>query len=133
MPTYTGGRNPQLATNDPTIYSVDLTAATVTTGGAVASIANPFGAACVITRAFLRVTTGSTGAATVDIGVAANGTTTSDTLIDGQSVQTAGLLSTAGTNGATPREWGASQFVTVTASATLAGLVGALYLELVRA
>lgn len=135
MPQYTSSRYPQYVGQETQQYSVALTAATGTTGGAVASVANPFGADVIITRAIVRTTTQSTGAATVDIGVAATAATSSDTLIDGLSLATAPVLSSAGgTNGAVPRLWATDTFVTATASATLAGMVGGvLFLECIKA
>lgn len=116
-------------------YRAALTAATTTTGGAVLSVANPEGVKLLITRFILHIITASNGAATVDAGIAANGTTSADTLIDGKSVATAGAfdnITDKGSNGLPLREWGASQYVTVTASATLAGLVGYAYIEYLR-
>lgn len=133
----TGGRYSNLLSNNVLEHSVALTAATVTTGGAVTSIANPFGFDVFITRAILDVTTISTGVATLDIGVAANGTTSNDTLIDGKDVNAAtgtfDNITDKGTNGKPTKKWAAGQFVTATASATVAGLVGTLTLECVRA
>ena len=67
---------------------------------------------------------------TIDVGVAANGVTTSDTLMDGRSVATAGAFNTHGTNGADFRKLdkkgGLNDFVTWKASAgsdTLAGQI----------
>ncbi len=133
MPSYTSGRNPSYSGDSVLPVSVDLTAATTTTGGAVASIANPLGVDLIIVDAFINVTTAATTPAnTIDAGVAANGTTSSDTLFDGQATS-AGLKLPGGTNGARGRLWGASQYVTATASATLAGMVGTLTLVCVRA
>lgn len=135
MPQYTGTRTSQYVGDATQQFSVALVAATVTTGGAVASVANPLGVDLIITRAIVRTTAPSTGAATVDIGVATGAATSSDTLIDGLSLASAAVLaSTPGTNGAVPRLWAAADFVTATASATLAGMTGGvLYLECVRA
>jgi hypothetical protein len=118
-------------------YVIDLVAATTTTAGGVVSQANPEGVDLIITRAILRTTAPSTGAATLDIGVAANGTTSSDTLLDGIAVNGAAKIADnindAGTNGKARLVWGASEFVTATASATTAGMVGKLYIEYIRA
>jgi hypothetical protein len=114
---------------------VALTAATVTTGGAVLSLANPEGVDLIVTRLILDITTQSTGAATVDAGIAADGTTSSDTLIDGKSVAAAGVfdnIEDQGTNGKSAVKWGASEYLTITASATLAGLVGNAYIDYIR-
>jgi hypothetical protein len=134
----TGGTHTYRADSGVFEHTVALTAATVTTGGAVAAVANPLGIDLIVTRAILNVTTQSTGAATVDIGVATNGTTSADNLLDGKTVAAAGLFDNlvaadAGTNGKTIKTWSASQYVTATASATVAGLVGTLTLICVRA
>jgi hypothetical protein len=116
-------------------YKVALVAATGTTAGGVLSLANPEGAAVIVTRLVLDVTTGSTGVATVDAGIAADGSTSVDNLIDGQSVQTAGTFDNVkqgGSNGVASRKWGADQFLTITASATTAGMVANAYVEYIR-
>lgn len=117
-------------------YRVALTAATTTGAGAVASIANPEGAKVLITRAVIHLTSEATGSATVDGGVAANGTTSADNLFDGLDVgAAAGVFDNVddqGTNGQSVVEWDSDEYVTITASATLAGLVGYIYLEYLR-
>jgi hypothetical protein len=116
-------------------FKVALTPATATTGGTVLSLANTQEGALIITRLVLDVTTGSTGVATVDAGIAATATTTADNLIDGQSVQTAGVFDNVkqgGTNGVASRKWAANQFLTITPSASAAGLVGYAYIEWIR-
>lgn len=133
MPQYTGGKYPNLASEGVIEHAVDLTAATVTTAGAVASIANPLGVDLLIINANIDIkTAATTGTNTIDAGIAANGTTTSDTLFDGQAAS-AGLKSPGGTNGAVPRRWAAGEFVTATASATLAGMVATMHLVVIRA
>jgi len=115
---------------------VALTAAEDTTAGGVLSMANPEGIDLLITRLVLNVTTASTGAAAVDAGIAANGTTSSDILIDGKSVATAGVfdnIEDQGTNGRAAVKWGASQFLTITASADATGLVGEALISYVPA
>lgn len=103
-----------------------------TGNGGVLAWANPEGVPIDIEGVKLDVTTKTTGAATIDVGVAANGTTTADNLIDGQDIGTAaGLFSTGkngGTNGKPDQRMTASQFVTGTASANPAGLVGYAYI-----
>ncbi len=115
-----------------------LTAATTTAGGDAAGIANPEGEQVYITRVLVNVTTEATGAASMNVGVAAAATTTSDTIIDGADVGTAAAVfdsadeTDSGTNGKAGRLWGSGQFVTATPSATLAGLVGSIYIEYKR-
>lgn len=120
------------------LYRVALTAGTTTTGGDVLSLANPEGEDLIVTRLLLNITTASTGAATVDAGIAADGTTSSDTLIDGLDVNAAaGLFDNAdatdqGTNGKASRTWDSDEYLTITPSATCAGLVGYAYIEYKR-
>lgn len=134
MPQYTStGRNANLLANNVFEHSVALTPTTGTTGGGVVSVANPFGVDVIIVQACMNITTAATTSAnTIDLGVAANGTTTSDTLIDGTTT-TAGLKAPGGTNGLVPRLWTSGQFVTGTASATLVGMVGTLNLLCMKA
>lgn len=118
-------------------FQVAIAGVVSTSGGAIAAIPNPEGVNLIITRVLLNRTTKSAGAAAVDIGVAANGTTSSDTLIDGVAAGAAeGVadnINDAGTNGKARQLWGASQYVTVTGAASTAGLVGTLTIEYVRA
>ncbi|MDX1976469.1 MAG: hypothetical protein SFT94_02240 [Pseudanabaenaceae cyanobacterium bins.68] len=96
-----------------------------------------FGVAVIVSRVILNVTTQSTAACTVDIGVAANGTTLNDGLIDGLSVAATGTfdnLLNAGTNGRSRQAVGSTQFVTGSvASGASAGLVGTAYIEFFEA
>lgn len=114
----------------------DLTATTGTSGGGMLSLANPEGATLFITEVVFDITTEATGAATADVGVAANGTTSSDTLMDGVDVGAAAIVANnhkhAGTNGMSIVKWTSSQYVTATASATLAGLVGTYHISYIR-
>lgn len=110
-----------------------LAAATTTNGGDALSLINPEGADLIITEFVLDVTTPATGAATVDAGIAADGGTSADTLLDGQDVGTAAVLLNnvdhQGTNGKAAVKWGSGQYLTITPSASLAGLVGNYYVH----
>jgi hypothetical protein len=102
--------------------------------GGVLAWANPHAGAIDVTRVAFDVTTVATGACTVDVGVAANGTTSNDTLMDGLDVNAAaGLFDNIinhGTNGLSHRRVAAGSFVTGTvASGTVTGLVGSFYIE----
>ncbi len=101
------------------------------------SLANPFGYDVIITNAVLRVTTQSTGASTMDIGVAADAVTSNDLLMDGVAGTAAGTfdnVKSAGTNGRSGVVWGSTQFVNVAeATGDVAGLVGTLYVTCYRA
>lgn len=114
---------------------VALTAATTTAVGGVLKLQNPEGAALIITRLVLHITTASTGAAAVDAGVDDGGDVSSDTLIDGLSVATAGVydnVENQGTNGKAAVSWPAGEYLVITASATTAGMVGNAYIEYLR-
>jgi hypothetical protein len=138
MAQYTGGRVPTYTGEGMFDYSVALTAATATTAGLVCSLANPLGVDVILCEAYVDITTAATTATnTMDIGVAANGTTSADTLFDGKAAAaglfTSDLATGGGTNGLVPRKWAAASYVTGTASATLVGMVANLHLILVRA
>lgn len=102
----------------------------VDTAGGVFAV--NIGKRCVVEAVALDVRGASSGACTVDVGVAANGTTLNDTLIDGVSVAAAGYKSTKtapGTNGLPDRLVTAAQYVTGSvASGASAGIVGEAYI-----
>jgi hypothetical protein len=114
----------------PRVTKVALAAGTA--AGGVLSWANPAGASIIVHNIVLDITTQSTGASTIDVGVAANGTTSSDTLIDGVSGAAAGVFNSAtnaGSNGSMSRKMTSTQFVTASqASGAVAGLVGSAYI-----
>lgn len=108
--------------------------AAVDTAGGLFAWANPEGAAIIVTHVMLDVTTFTSGACTVDVGVAADGTTLNDTIIDGASLATAAGVrdsqKDAGTNGAGPTRVSSTQFVTGSvASGASAALVGSAFIE----
>jgi hypothetical protein len=107
--------------------------------GGVVSLANPEGAALIIQSGgvVIDVTTPATGACTVDAGIAADGSTSADNLIDGLDVGTAAItadnVQNAGTNGGIIR-WESDEYLTVSvASGAAADLAGYLYLNYRRA
>lgn len=117
-------------------YSYDLTAAALFAGGEILALANPFGEAVIVTKCILDVETPTTGACTCDVGIAANATTSSDTLIDdgdiGVGTGAHVVCSPFGTNGKPAQRWGATQYLTATGSASSAGLVGQVKLQIMR-
>ena len=119
------------------VYKAALAGVAATTGGALFALANPEGAPIIITRFQIDVTTKSTGAANVTFGTAANGTTSSDNLIDtyaiGGTEKVVDNLVDKGTNGKMNQKMTASQYITGTGSATTAGLVGNVYIHYVLA
>ena len=110
-----------------------IIAATTTTGGDCISWANPSGETIMIKNVIIDITTATSGAATLDVGVAANGTTSSETLIDDLDVGSAAIVGTAlidgGTAGQGFRKCTSSQYVTGTPSATVTGQVGNYEIE----
>jgi len=95
--------------------------------------ANPEGEDIIIEGVLLDVTTAATGSGAVDIGVAADGTTGSDNLIDGADVGSAAIMATTGANGGTNgKAWQpctSTQWVTVDLSADSTGMVANLYIR----
>lgn len=95
------------------------------------------GFACIVGPVIVHMTTKTTGASTIDVGIAANVTTLSDTLIDGlNGTAAAGAFSSIdskGTNGAAFRACGATEAVTGSiASGASAGIVGFAYIPYIK-
>lgn len=94
------------------------------------SIANPFGRAVRIISASIDKTTGAAAAGTVDLGVAADAVTSSDTLIDGVAINGAAALvnniDDKGSNGRAVVKMAANQFINLSSTASLAGLVATI-------
>lgn len=108
-----------------------------TSGGGVFAWANPEPGPIAVNRVTLDVTTVASAAATVSVGQAANGTTSSANLIDTLDVRTAaGLfdnLKNPGTLGKASQRVAAGAFVTGSqASGAVAGLVGNAYIEYLK-
>lgn len=104
------------------------------TAGGVLAWANPTGGSILVQRVILDVTTKATGACTLDVGVAADGTTLNDTLLDGVDVGTAAgvfdNIENQGTNGVAAKKVTSSQYVTASkATGAAAGLVGYAYIH----
>lgn len=122
--------------------TVDLAGVAATTGGAIAAIANPEGVTLQILRVYILVTTASTGAANVSVGVAADAVTSASDIVNALTVNgvSAGTVYLCLPGGdaakdsivAAPAPWTTSKYVTVTGSATTAGFVGTLYIEYIR-
>lgn len=115
------------------VVRVALTPVTGTTAGGVLSWANPEGAKIIITRVVIDVTTAATaGSRTVEFGVANDGATSAHNLLDAAPVSTIAILdniTNKGTNGKTVAIVGSTQYVTGTASGSVAGLVGSAYIH----
>lgn len=110
-----------------------LVAATDTTGGGIMSVANPFGETAMIRNLVIDVTTDASTSVTGEFGVAANGTTSSSTLINACDLGAAAAVFTALTDGGVAgkgyRKWTTTQYVTGTASGAATALVGTYEIE----
>lgn len=114
------------------IYAqISVAGGTDTAGGLVAwLIPTTFTNGVLVNEAILNVTTGSSGACSVSIGTAANGTTSSANLIDTLSVASTGTFDNytdKGTNGKSRQKLTSGQYITMsTASGASSGLVATL-------
>ena len=103
-------------------------------------IPNPEGVTCIIMRASLYNITASTGASNISIGVTTVAAAATD-LINALDLNAVAALSiyncharqnTAKTDISAPADWTAAKYITLTASATLVGYTGRLYIEYLR-
>ena len=108
-----------------------------TAGGGILAWQNPESSAIVVARLVIDRTTKSTGACTADFGTAANGTTSSDNLLDGVDVgAAAGIednIENKGTSGKARQrvdaKGGTTDYITGSkATGAAAGLVGNVYI-----
>lgn len=100
--------------------------------GGMFSWVNPWTVPVLITDFRLEVTTASTGACTVDAGIAANATTSDDSLIDGQDVNSAAGVFSASAPVRLDEAGGTADTVTVSvATGASAGIVGRAYIQYV--
>ncbi len=109
------------------------TLADADTAGGVLAWVNPIAGNVLVQNIVVITTTKSTGASTVDAGVAADGTTSADNLLDGVDTGTAagtfGTADSAGTNGLTGVVMASGEYVTISkASGACAALVGTAYI-----
>lgn len=115
------------------IAKVALTATTATTGGAVMSWQNPENVAIIIHRFEIDVTTKSSGASNLTVGVGTGATTSYDNLIDtyaiGGTEKVVDNLTDGGSNGKKVQKCAAASYVTATGSASTAGLVATAYIH----
>ena len=120
--------------------SIPIVGVAATTGGAVASVANPEGAPVLITRSILYVATNSAGAANLTAGIAADGVTAATNILTALAMAAAAgkvfngnaIITATATELTAPGVWGATQFLTVQGSASTVGLTGTLYVEYLR-
>jgi hypothetical protein len=116
---------------------IPLTGAALFAGGEVAACLNPEGVPLIITDVKLYVDTPSAGAANLNVGIAANGTTSDTDMINALAVNGAitgvayhGMTALAAKGAA--QVWGATEYITATGSASTAGFAGRLFVQYIR-
>lgn len=117
----------------PGLRCAKVALAALDAAGGVLAWVNPEGASILVTRVVFDVTTKSTGACTIDVGVAADGTTSNDTIMDGLDIGTAAgtfdNIENQGTNGVSAKKMTSTQYITASkASGAAAGTVGYAYI-----
>lgn len=100
--------------------------------GGIFAFQNPLDVPIMVLRGILEWTTQSSGACTVSLGVAADGTTLSATLVSGQSVASAAGSVSSTVPKRVDANGGTNDWVTASvASGTVTGLAGRVYIEYV--
>lgn len=120
---------------------IDLTGAASTDGGGIASIANPEGVDVFVLRSYLYVSTASTGAANINVGIGAAATTDASDIISALAINGSitgklyngnTIQGTTKTEVTAPAVWDSAQFLNFTGSATSVGFVGKFFVEYIR-
>ena len=118
---------------------IDITGVASAANAGIGEIANPEGCTLGITRAFLYFTTGSTGAANLDVGIGASGAKASDIVSAMDVIQATvggkfiyGPAAQAAETEGTTAKWTSTTYLTFTGSATTVGLAARLYVEYIR-
>ena len=114
------------------VLSYRITGAASTANAGLGSIANPEGVDLLILRATLNFVTPSDGAANLGIGVTTAAAKATDILNDLDVNNGFAMQNTAKTAITAPAIWTAAKYVTLTGSATTAGLDAVLMIEYVR-
>jgi hypothetical protein len=123
------------------MLALPVTGAVLFAGGEMAAILNPEGVDVYIIRSYLLVKTPSTGGANINVGVAANATTSSTDMINalaingaitGKLYNASTIQGTTKTEVSAPAVWSADKYVTATASADSTGFDGTLFIEYIR-
>jgi hypothetical protein len=118
---------------------IDITGVASAANAGIGEIANPEGCTLGITRAFLYFTTGSTGAANLDIGVGASGAKCTDIVAAMDVIQATvggkfiyGPAAQVAETECPTAKWTSTTYLTFTGSATTVGLAAKLYVEYIR-
>ncbi len=117
---------------------IPLTGATLFAGGEIGSLLNPEGVPLIIQDVKIYVDTPSTGGANINVGIAANGTTSDTDMINALAINGAitgkayhGMTALAAKGEA--QVWGATEYITATGSADSTGFTGRLFVQYIRA
>jgi hypothetical protein len=116
---------------------IALTGNALFAGGEVGAVLNPEGVPLIVQDVKLYVDTPSTGAANLNVGLAANATTSANDLISALAVNGAitgkayhGMTALAAKDEA--KVWAAGYYITATGSASTAGFAGRLFVQYIR-
>jgi len=106
-------------------------------GGEIAAVANPEGAPLIIVDVKIYVDTPSTGACNISVGLAADAVTADTDMINALAIN--GVITGKAYHGMTAlaakgeaQVWGATEYITVTGSASSVGFVGRLFVQYIR-
>ncbi|MCK4816581.1 hypothetical protein KA005_12500 [bacterium] len=121
------------------LMSIDIVGVASTANAGQGSLANPFGESVNILRGYLVPSVESTGAANLSIGVTTAAASSTD-ILNADAMNGVGIgipincfANDPGAKTAmVPAIWTSAKFLTLTASATMVGFVGTLYLEILR-
>lgn len=118
---------------------IDITGVASAANAGMGEVANPEGCTLAITRAVLYFTTGSTGAANLDIGVGASGAKTTDIVSTFDMIEATvggkafyGPAAQVAETEVPTALWTSTTYITFTGSATSVGLAGKLFVEYIR-
>ena len=117
---------------------IPLTGNALFAGGEIGAQLNPEGVPLIITDVKIYVDTPSTGVANINVGIAANATTSDTDMINALAIN--GVISGKAYHGMTAlaakgeaQVWGATQYITATGSADSSGFTGRLFVQYIRA
>ena len=120
----------------PVVRTARVTMTAATGAGGALAWQNPTGGRIIVTSLVIDITTASGSTTTIDAGVAADGTTSADTLIDRKTTAAAAVISSindGGTNGKAAQALTSSQFVTGSITGTIGSFAGVAYISYVPA
>jgi hypothetical protein len=116
---------------------IPLTGALLFAGGEIAAVANPEGVPLIIVDVKIYVDTPCTGAADINVGLAADAVTSDTDMINALAINGAitgkayhGMTALAAKGEA--QVWGTTQYLTATGSADSRGFVGRLFVQYIR-